>query len=118
VTALRQHVQVLELKIAASERVRQHLEAAVREMSAELNNTDGSKESLRQYRARLAEENQRLTQLLAEEAEARRAAETAQVGGIQAMWTKFQNTIAEERQNFTRLEESRKALVRHHVLEC
>lgn len=111
VATLKKHVEVLELKIVASERVRKHLEAAVREMSAELDNTDGSKEALRQYKARLAKENQRLSQLLAEEADARRAAEAAQVGGVQAMWTKFQTTIDEERLNFSRLEESRKALV-------
>lgn len=111
-TALRQHVQVLEIQIAASERVRQHLETSIHEMTADLESSDGSKQSIQQYRARLAKENARLKELLAEEAEARRAAEAAQVDGVQAMWIKFQSTISEERKNYSRLEESRKALVK------
>lgn len=113
VTVLKQHVQVLELRIATSERVRQHLEHSIREMSAELEKSDGSKQALQQYRARLSRENEQLAALLAEEADARRAAEAAQVDGIQAVWDKFQQTIAQEKQNYTRLEESRKALVRY-----
>ncbi|KAK0188801.1 hypothetical protein F5146DRAFT_680611 [Armillaria mellea] len=111
VNALKQQVQFLEIQMVASERVRQHLEASIRDMTADLENSDGSKQSLQTYRARLAKENVRLGELLREEAEARRAAESAQVDGIQTMWTKFQNTISEERQNYSRLEESRKALL-------
>ncbi|KAK0432867.1 hypothetical protein EV421DRAFT_1454049 [Armillaria borealis] len=111
VNALKQQVQILEIQMVASERVRQHLEASIRDMTADLENSDGSKQSLQTYRARLAKENVRLGELLREEAEARRAAESAQVDGIQTMWTKFQNTISEERQNYSRLEESRKALL-------
>lgn len=111
ITALKQQVQVLELQMAASERVRQHLESSLREMTADLNNSDGSKQSLQDYRSRLAKENARLAELIQEEAEARRAAEAAQIGGVQAMWSKFQNSIDQERQNYARLEESRKALV-------
>ncbi|KAF6744008.1 myosin II heavy chain [Ephemerocybe angulata] len=44
-------------------------------------------------------------------AEARRAAETAQIDGVQAMWTKFQKTLADEREGYARLDESRKALL-------
>lgn len=113
VVALKQHVQVLELQMAASERVRRHLEISLRELSAELDNTDGSKQFLQQYRARLTKENSRLAELLKDEADARRAAEAAQVEGIQAMWAKFQKTIASERDSYSRLEESRKALVSH-----
>lgn len=112
VAALKQQVQVLEIQMAASERVRRHLETSIRDMTADLENSDGSKQFLQQYRSRLSKENTRLAELLKEEAEARRAAEAAQVDGIQAMWTKFQDTIAEERASYTRLEESRKALVR------
>lgn len=111
VTALRQHVQVLEIQMAASERVRQHLQSSIREMTAELDNTDGSKQSIQQYRARLSKENARLAELLSEEADARRASEAAQIDGVQAMWSKFQDTISEERLNYERLDESRKALV-------
>ncbi|KAL1743339.1 nonmuscle myosin heavy chain b [Schizophyllum fasciatum] len=111
VNALKQQVQVLELQMAAQERVRQHLETSIREMTAELENSDGSKQFLQQYKVRLAKENARLTELLAEEAEARRVAEAAQIDGIQAMWSKFQHAITEERENYTRLEESRKALL-------
>lgn len=110
VTALRQQVQVLEIKIAASDRVRQHLESSLQEMTADLEKSDGSKQSLQQHRTRLAKENARLKELLAEEANARRTAETAQVDGVQAMWSKFQNAIDEERKNYARLEESRQAL--------
>ncbi|KAI0319703.1 nonmuscle myosin heavy chain b [Amylostereum chailletii] len=111
VSALKQQVQVLELKMVASDRVRQHLEASLRELTAELDHSDGSKESLQQYKARLAKENSRLSELLEDEAEARRHAEAAELSGVQEMWNKFQNTIAAERENYSRLEESRKALV-------
>ncbi|GLB41100.1 putative TRAFAC class myosin-kinesin ATPase superfamily, myosin family protein [Lyophyllum shimeji] len=111
VAALKQQVQVLELQMAASERVRRHLETSLREMTSDLENSDGSKQFLQQYRSRLSKENARLAELLEEEAQARRAAEAAQIGGVQAMWTQFQNTIATERENYSRLEESRKALL-------
>ncbi|KAJ3931027.1 MAG: nonmuscle myosin heavy chain b [Lentinula lateritia] len=110
VVALKQQVQVLELQMAASERVRHHLETSIREMTADLENSDGSKQFLQQYRSRLAKENKRLAELLEEEAEARRSAEAAQIDGIQAVWSKFQKTIDEERQSYARLEETRKAL--------
>ncbi|KAH9942698.1 myosin tail-domain-containing protein [Amylocystis lapponica] len=111
VNALKQQVQILELQMAASTRVRQYLETSLREMTAELENSDGSKQSLEQYRAKLSRENTRLAELLEDEAEARRAAEAAQLNGVQAMWDKFQSTILEEREGYTRLEESRKALL-------
>lgn len=111
VNTLKQQVQILEIQVAASTRVRQYLEQSLREMTAELENSDGSKQSLEQYRARLAKENARLAELLEDEAEARRAAEAAQLNGVQAMWDKFQATIQQERESYTRLEESRKALV-------
>ena len=111
VAALKQQVQVLEIQMVASERVRRHLETSIREMSAELENSDGSKQFLQQYRARLSRENAKLAELLQEEAEARRAAEATQVDGIQAMWSKFQKTLEDERDSYTRLEESRKAIV-------
>ena len=52
-----------------------------------------------------------LTESLQEEAEARREAEAAQLKDIQTMWQKFQTTLLEERESYSRLEESRKALV-------
>lgn len=111
VAALKQQVHVLEVQMAASERVRHHLETSIREMTSDLENSDGSKQFLQQYRARLAKENAKLAELLEEEAEARRTAEAAQVDGVQAMWLKFQKTMVEERESYTRLEESRKALM-------
>lgn len=111
VKALKQQVQVLEIQMVASERVRQHLETSIREMTSDLENSDGSKQFLQQYRARLSKENARLAELLEQEAEARRVAEAAQIDGVQAMWIKFQNTIDSERDSYARLEESRKALV-------
>ncbi|TFY78541.1 hypothetical protein EWM64_g5472 [Hericium alpestre] len=111
IAALKQQMQVLEIKMAASDRVRQHLETSLRELTAELENSDGSKMSIQQYRNRLAKENSRLAELLEDEAEARRHAEAAQLDGIQEMWNKFQNTISAERDSYARLEESRKALV-------
>ncbi|KAE9393608.1 hypothetical protein BT96DRAFT_215821 [Gymnopus androsaceus JB14] len=110
VVALKQQVQVLELQMAASERVRHHLETSIREMTADLENSDGSKQFLQQYRSRLAKENKRLAELLEEEAEARRSAEAAQIDGIQAVWSKFQKTIDDERSSYAQLEENRKAL--------
>ncbi|KAF5366211.1 hypothetical protein D9758_005722 [Tetrapyrgos nigripes] len=114
VTALKQQVHVLELQMLASERVRHHLEASLRDMTSDLENSDGSKQFLQQYRERLSKENARLGELLREEAEARRAAETAQIDGIQAVWSKFQNTIDHERRSYAQLEETRKALHLQH----
>ncbi|KAI0764636.1 hypothetical protein C8Q74DRAFT_1219628 [Fomes fomentarius] len=37
--------------------------------------------------------------------------QAAQLDGVQAMWDRFQNTIAQERESYSRLEESRKALL-------
>lgn len=108
---LKQQVQALELRIVASDRVRQHLEAALKELTADLENSDGSKQSLDAQRAKIARENSRLTLLLNQEAEARRAAEASQTDGINAMWKKFQTTIEGERESYAKLEESRKALV-------
>jgi myosin heavy chain 9/10/11/14 len=111
VAALKQQVQVLELRMAASQRVRQHLEASIQALTAELEGSDGSKQFFEQFRQRLARENGRLAELMEDESEARRHAEAAQLDGVQAMWAKFQNMIAAERESYTRLEESRKALV-------
>jgi myosin protein heavy chain len=116
---LKQQVHALELRIVASDRVRQHLEAALKELTTDLENSDGSKQSLTAHRAKIARENSRLTTLLNQEAEARRAAEASQMDGINAMWKKFQMTIDGERDNYTKLEESRKALASacNHLLE-
>ena len=111
VTALKQQVQVLELRMVASQRVRQHLEASIRALTAELEGGDGSKQFFEQFKQRLANENRRLSELSEDESEARRHAEVAQLDGVQEMWAKFQDTIAAERESYSRLEESRKALV-------
>ncbi|KDR70292.1 hypothetical protein GALMADRAFT_128012 [Galerina marginata CBS 339.88] len=111
VAVLKEQLQLLEIQMAASERVRRHLEASVRDLTAQLDNSDGSKHFLEQYKARLLKENARLSELLKEEAEARRTAEGARIDGVQAVWAKFQKTITEERDNYARLEESRKALL-------
>ena len=68
ISALRQHVQILELRMAASEYVRRHVESSIWDMTADLENSDGSKHFLQQYRTRLAKENVRLAELLQEEA--------------------------------------------------
>jgi myosin heavy chain 9/10/11/14 len=114
ISQLKQQVQVLEIQMAASERVRKHLEISLREMADELEKSDGSKQFLQDYKARLARENQRLAALLKEEGEARKAAESAHADGIQAIWGKFQKALDDEKQNYARLDESRKALVRFH----
>lgn len=111
VSALKQQVQVLEVRMMASERVRQHLEASLRDLTADFENNDGSKQALQAHKDRLAHEKARLTELLEDEADARRAAEAAQMGGVKAMWEKFQNTITAERSSYAKLEDSRKALV-------
>lgn len=109
---LRQQVQVLELQMVASNRVRQHLEASLRELTNDLQNSDGSKQSLESHRAKLSRENARLGELLNDEAEARQASNGAQMDGVKAMWDKFQQTLTNERESYNRLEESRRALVR------
>ncbi|QRV93317.1 Myosin head (motor domain) [Ceratobasidium sp. AG-Ba] len=109
--ALRQQIHILELQMIASDRVRQHLESSLRELSQDLDKSDGSKQSLQVYRARLAKENERLSELLADEAEARQAAENAQLGGVKSVWSKFQHLMSEERESYTKLEESRRALL-------
>ena len=108
---LRQQLQVLELRMAASDRVREHLENSLNELNAELDKSDGSIHSLEQYKVKTARENKRLVELLQDEREARRAAEAAQIGGDKDLWNRFQSTIAGERESYARLEESRKALV-------
>ncbi|KAH7919841.1 nonmuscle myosin heavy chain b [Leucogyrophana mollusca] len=110
-TALKQQVQVLELRIAASDRIRQHLEGLIHDLTADLESSDESKQSLQSYRQRLSQENSRLAALLQDEANARRASESAQIDGVQAVWDRFQNTIAEERNAYARLDDSRKALL-------
>jgi myosin heavy chain 9/10/11/14 len=109
--ALRQKLQILEIQMATSDRVRQHLEVSLRDMAADLDSTDGSKQNLERTRARLSKENARLAELLEEEAETRRVAEAAQKDGVQFLWQKFKNTMATEQESYSRLEESRKALV-------
>ena len=108
---LRQQLQVLELRMVASDRVREHLENSLNELNAELDKSDGSIHSLEQYKVKMARENKRLVELLEDEREARRAAEAAQIGGDKELWNRFQSTIAGERESYARLEESRKALV-------
>ncbi|KAG8784773.1 hypothetical protein FRC15_002641 [Serendipita sp. 397] len=108
---LRQQVQALELRIVASDRVRQHLEIALRELTSDLETSDGTRQSLQAHRSKVARENARLAELLGQEAEARRAAEAAHADGINAMWKKFQATIDNERESYIKLEESRKALL-------
>ncbi|PVF93303.1 hypothetical protein CPB86DRAFT_715748 [Serendipita vermifera] len=110
-TQLKQQVQALELRIIASDRVRQHLEATLKEMIADIEKIDGSKASLQAHRSKITRENARLVDLLDQEAEARRAAEAAHMEGISEMWKKFQVTIEGEKETYNRLEESRKALI-------
>lgn len=118
VDRLKQHVQVLELQMAAGERVRRHLEASLKDLTAELETVDGSKQSLQTYKARMAKENARLGELLNEEAQARRASEANHIDGLQSMWDKFQSTISDERESYSRLEDSRRALVGHLDCSC
>ncbi|KAH7890387.1 hypothetical protein F5I97DRAFT_21807 [Phlebopus sp. FC_14] len=108
--ALKHQVQELELRIAGSDRVRQHLEQLVRELTADLDSSNESTVSLQSYRQRLARENARLSSMLKDEATARRAAEAVHAGG-QAVWEKFQAAISEEREAYARLEDSRKAML-------
>lgn len=111
ISALKHHVQLLEVQMAVSTRIREHLETTLHALASELEKGDGSRSSMERYKATLIRENDRLTDLLREESVARNAAEVAQVTGIQAMWDMFQKTIVDEREKHVRLEESRKALV-------
>jgi myosin protein heavy chain len=109
--ALRQQLQVLELQMATSDRIRQHLESCLHEMTVDLENSDGSKAYLEKTRTRLSRENARLAELIEEESKTRRSSDSAQYKDVQAMWAQFKNTIAHEQESYSRLEESRKALV-------
>lgn len=113
---LEQQVHALELQMLASNRVRQHLEASLRELTEDLDGSDGSKQSLQAHRAKLARENARLKELLDDEGKARQTASTAQLDSVKAMWDKFQQTISGERESYTKLEDSRRALVGDPVL--
>ena len=111
-TQLKQQVQALELRMAASDRVRQHLEATLHSVTTDLERSDGTKQSLQAHRAKIARENARLLDLLHQESEARRATEASQTDGVNSMWKKFQTTIDGERASYSRLEDSRKSMVR------
>jgi myosin heavy chain 9/10/11/14 len=119
---LRQQLQVLELQIATSDRIRQHLESCLREMTVDLENSDGSKAYLEKTRGRLARENARLAELIEEEAATRRNTDSAQLKDVQAMWAQFKSTITREQESYSRLDESRKALVctsnRNSLMRC
>ena len=100
VDRLKQQSQSLELQMAASERVRRHLEASLRDMTADFETLDGSKQSLQSYKAQLARENSQRTELLNEETQARRATDNNRVCGLQAMWNKSRSTTTEERESY------------------
>ncbi|EIW76062.1 nonmuscle myosin heavy chain b [Coniophora puteana RWD-64-598 SS2] len=106
---LKQQVQTLEIRIEASERVRQHYESVIRDMTSDLENINDAKEFLQKCRRRLSEENARLSTMLDEEANVRRTAESSE--DVQAVWAKFRATLDEEQLAYGRLEESRKALL-------
>ncbi|KZT01711.1 uncharacterized protein LAESUDRAFT_717304 [Laetiporus sulphureus 93-53] len=92
---------------------RQH-EARISMLESQLEEAEMAKDTaarIKEHVDRKMLENARLSELLEDEAEARRAAEAARLNGVQAMWDKFKTTIQDERQNDARLEESRKALV-------
>ena len=57
------------------------MESSIWDMTADLENSDGSKHFLQQYQMCLAKENVRLTELLEEEAQARRTAQAALTDG-------------------------------------
>ena len=88
--------------MAASECVCQHPESLIRDMTADLENSDGSKHFLRQYQMCIAKEskNARLAELLKEEAQARCTAEAAQMDDVEAMWNKVQQTMADEWESY------------------
>jgi len=110
-TNLRQQVQSLEIQMVASERIRQHLQSSLRDLSMGVEKMDGSAESVHKHRDRIARDNARLRELLDEEADARRISETKPLDSANALWSKYQTAITEERANYAKLEESRKALV-------
>jgi hypothetical protein len=68
--------------MAASERIRKHLEASTCDMTSDLENSDCSKQSLQQHRNHFNQENARLAELLAEEAETRLATQAARVKAL------------------------------------
>ena len=110
-TNLRQQVQNMEIQMVSSERIRQHLQSALKDLSAEVERMDGSAESVHKHRDRITRDNVRLRELLDEEADALRISETKSMDSVKALWVKYQTTITEERANYAKLEDSRKALV-------
>lgn len=101
----------MEIRMVSSERIRQHLQSALKDLSAEVERMDGSAESVHKHRDRIARDNVRLRELLDEEADAPRTSETKSMDSVKALWVKYQTTITEERANYAKLEDSRKALV-------
>ena len=66
--------------MVASEYVHQHLESSIWDVTANLENSDGSKHFSQQYQTRLAKENVRLAELLEEEAQAHHITQAVQMG--------------------------------------
>ncbi len=112
INGLRRQVETLELQLASSDRVRQHIQSMLNDLAADLDSTDTSKQVLQAKKARLAKENRILNELLNAEQDSRRLLESGQLDSIKALWAKYQNTITEEKSKYAKLEDTRKALVR------
>ncbi|KAF8320349.1 nonmuscle myosin heavy chain b [Clavulina sp. PMI_390] len=108
---LRQQLQAMEVQMVASDRVRQHLQSSLKELSADVEKMDGSAQSMHNYRTRAAKDAERLKALMAEELEAQRLSESKSAENVKVLWTKYQTAIADERANSAKADDSRKALL-------
>lgn len=91
---LQNQLDALELQVAASQRVRAHLEAQVKEITADMEAKGGSRFSLDAAKRKLSQDNARLAELRQEEAEARRSAELALLNGEQSLRKEFQDRLS------------------------
>lgn len=108
--SLQADLHVAQMQQSASDVVRRHLESQMRDMAAMVESSGQPGFSLDDARRRLAEENKRLQELLAQEAEARQRAEQARLKGTQAL-RELQSSITNSLDDrFSRIESNQSAL--------
>lgn len=107
---LQKQLDALEVQFQTGMRVRQHLEATLRDVMADMESQGGQRFSLDAARRKLSQENQRLQALLLDEEEARKSAEMALLSGEASMRKDFSNRLA-KLSGPSRDDEMRKALI-------
>lgn len=90
---LQKQLSALELQMQSGTKVRKHLEATLRDLSADVQGQNGHQFSLDAARRKMAQDNTRLNMLLREEEEARKAAELALLHGETSLRKEFADKI-------------------------